>query len=69
MDMARITARVVGLSDANVGEAASASVERPAPSPADISMRSEALERETGVRAMTFEAQARAAKDAMDAVA
>ena len=69
VDMARITARVFGLSDANVVEAASASVERPAPSPADISMRSEALERETGVRAMTFEAQARAAKDAMDAVA
>ena len=69
VDMARITARVFGLSDANVVEAASASVERPAPSPADISMDSNALERETGVRAMTFEAQARAAKETMDAVA
>lgn len=61
VDMARVAARVMGVSDANVRAVPSASVNRGVASPADISMDSAALEKATGVRAMSFEEQMRAA--------
>ena len=61
VDMAKQTAEVLGVSDANVAAVPSASVDRGVKSPADISMLSDKLNSLTGVTPMGWKDQMRLA--------